>query len=215
MCQFDDAVQGARHRAPGRAKLADPTSTSEPRPEPPKVTPSPLSPSGYSNHAIHLVRTAQTLNLSLSQMADSKASLLMGATFVVFTITMGQAKNGHLPIALLVLAAFAFASAMCAVMAVLPSIGRPSRSSQINVRPNRLFFGTFTAMDEDEWTESILADLRADETVFRTMLHDMYQNGQILQHKKYRYLGYAYRLFMAGLTLTVIVFIGEYLVAQG
>lgn len=193
----------------GRAQLDDPI----PHSEPPKPTPSPLSPSGYSNHAIHLVRTAQGINLALSQMADSKASILMGATFVVFTITVGQARNGSLPAALLVLAAFAFASAMCAVMAVLPSIGRPSRIA-VPRRPNKLFFGTFTAMDEDEWTESVLADLRADETVFRTMLHDMYQNGQVLQHKKYRYLGYAYRLFMAGLTLTVLVFIGEYVLAR-
>lgn len=201
---------GGHGASPGRAKLADPTSS----PELPKPTPSPLSVSGYSNHAIHLVRTAQGINLTLSQMADSKASILMGATFVVFTITMGQAKNGHLPASLLVLAAFAFASAMCAVTAVLPSVGgkRPSATPQ---RPNKLFFGTFTAMDEDEWTESVLADLRADETVFRTMLHDMYQNGQVLQHKKYRFLGYAYRLFMAGLTLTVIVFVGEYVIAQG
>jgi len=76
---------------------------------------------------------------------------------------------------------------------------RPRRASRAAPRPNKLFFGTFAAMDEDEWTESVLADLRADETVFRTMLHDMYQNGQVLQHKKYRWLGYAYRLFMAGL----------------
>ena len=179
----------------------------------PKATPSPISPSGYSNHAIHLVRTAQSVNLALSQMADSKASILMGATFVVFTITVGQAKNGHLPPALLVLAAFAFASAMCAVMAVLPSIGGPARAST-PPRPNKLFFGTFTAMDEDEWTESVLADLRADETVFRAMLHDMYQNGQVLQHKKYRYLGYAYRLFMAGLVATVVVFFGESTMAR-
>jgi len=191
--------------------MADQTPPSEP----PKATPSTLSPSGYSNHAIHLVRTAQTVNLALSQMADSKASILMGATFVVFTITVGQAKNGHLPPALLVLAAFAFASAMFAVMAVLPSIGGPARASAPPPRPNKLFFGTFTAMDEDEWTESVLADLRADETVFRTMLHDMYQNGQVLQHKKYRYLGYAYRLFMAGLVGTVVMFINEYLIAAG
>lgn len=177
----------------------------------PVATPSPLSPSGYSNHAIHLVRTVQAMNLTLSQMADSKASILMGATFVVFTITMGQAKNGHLPASLLVLAAFAFASAMCAVFAVLPSIGRPGPSA----RPNKLFFGTFTAMDEEEWTQSVLADLKSDEGTFRLMLHDMYQNGQVLQNKKYRYLGYAYRLFMAGLTLTVIVFVGEYMMARG
>ena len=178
-----------------------------------KATPSPLSPSGYSNHAIHLVRTAQTMNLALSQMADSKASILMGATFVVFTITIGQAKNGHLPAALLVLAAFAFASAMCAVMAVLPSIGRLRPDA--SVRPNKLFFGTYTALDEEEWTRSVLEDLKSDEAAFRLMLHDMYQNGQVLQHKKYRFLGYAYRLFMAGLTLTVVVFVGEYLMARG
>ncbi len=202
-------LRGGRGNLFGRAQLDDPI----PHFEPPRPTPSPLSPSGYSNHAIHLVRTAQGINLALSQMADSKASILMGATFVVFTITVGQARNGSLPAALLVLAAFAFASAMCAVMAVLPSIGGPSRNAA-PPRPNKLFFGTFTAMDEDEWTESVLEDLRADETVFRTMLHDMYQNGQVLQHKKYRYLGYAYRLFMAGLTLTVIVFVAEYLLAR-
>jgi hypothetical protein len=59
-------------------------------------------------------------------------------------------------------------------------------------------------MDEDAWTDSILADLRADETVFRTMLHDIYQNGQVLQRKKYKYLAYAYKSFMAGLCLTVV-----------
>ena len=70
-------------------------------------------------------------------------------------------------------------------------------------------------MDEEEWTQSVLADLKSDEGTFRLMLHDMYQNGQVLQNKKYRFLGYAYRLFMAGLTLTVVVFIGEYLLARG
>ena len=61
----------------------------------------------------------------------------------------------------------------------------------------------------------MLEDLKSDEAAFRLMLHDMYQNGQVLQHKKYRFLGYAYRLFMAGLTLTVVVFVGEYLMARG
>lgn len=195
--------------------MADQCPPSETVAEPPRPTPSPLSPSGYSNHAIHLVRTVQTMNLTLSQMADSKASILMGATFVVFTITMGQAKNGHLPASLLVLAAFAFASAMCAVIAVLPSIGRPTKGSGPVMSPNKLFFGTFTAMDEEEWTQSVLADLKSDEGTFRLMLHDMYQNGQVLQHKKYRYLGYAYRLFMLGLCTTVVVFAAEYVIARG
>lgn len=176
----------------------------------PKAAPSLPSPSGYSNHAIHLVRTSQQINLTLSQMADAKASILMGATFLVFTISVGQAKNGTLPWSLGVLALFAFISAMCAVFAVLPSISSPKSAKLNDGKANKLFFGYFTHMDEGEWTDSILSELRADETVFRTMLHDIYQNGQVLQRKKYKYLAYAYKSFMAGLCLTVVTFAIEH-----
>lgn len=173
------------------------------------AAPSLPSPSGFSNHAIHLVRTSQQLNLSLSQMADQKASILMGATFVVFTIAVGQAKSGDVPWSLLVLALFAFASALCAVFAVLPSISNPKKGVGSS---NKLFFGYFTHIDEAEWTDSILGELRADETVFRTMLHDIYQNGQVLQRKKYKFLALAYKVFIAGLCLTLVTFASEHLI---
>lgn len=177
---------------------------------PPRAAPSLPSPSGYSNHAIHLVRTTQQINLSLSQMADQKASILMGATFLVFTIAVGQARGGSLPVSLAVLALFAFISAMCAVFAVLPSVSTPASAKLNDGVPNKLFFGYFTHMDEDFWAQSILDELRADETVFRTMLHDIYQNGQVLQRKKYKFLAYAYKSFMFGMCLTAITFIIEF-----
>ena len=177
-------------------------------PAAPLATPSMPSPTGYSNHAIHLVRTAQQMQLALSQMADQKASILMGATFVVFTISVGQAKSGTITVSLAVLALFAFLSALFAVYAVLPSVRPPKQG--LTGPPNKLFFGHFTQLDEAEWTEGILERLRSDEGVFRTMLHDMYQNGQVLQGKKYKYLGRAYRVFIAGLSITVIAFIVEH-----
>ena len=179
------------------------------------AAPSLPSPSGYSSHAIHLVRTTQQINVALSQMADTKASILMGATFLVFTIAVGQASNGTLPWALGVMAVFAFVSAMCAVIAVLPSVSSPGAARLTDDKPNPLFFGYFANMDEGEWTDSILAELYADETVFRLMLHDIYQNGLVLQRKKYRYLGYAYKSFMAGLCLTAITAGIEYAVQAG
>lgn len=178
----------------------------------PAAPPSVPSPSGYSNQAVHLVRTTQQINLSLSQMADSKASMLMGATFVVFTIAVGQAKGGAMPVSLGILALFAFISAICAMFTVLPSISGPRAAKLNDGVPNKLFFGFFTHMDEEEWTLSILDDLRTDEAIFRTMLHDIYQNGQILQRKKYRYLSIAYRSFMLGLCLTAVAFGVEYVV---
>ena len=162
---------------------------------------------GFSLQAIHLVRTTMQVNVTLSQMADQKASILMGATFVVFTIAVGQASRGDFPYALMVLAISAFLSALFAIAAVLPAI-RPPRSSSSD-KDNILFFGVFAHLSEDEYAERVLASLRSDETVFRAMLRDTYQNGLVLQRKKYRYLGYAYRIFLAGLTVTLLTFLLE------
>ena len=163
------------------------------------------TPSGYSLHAIHLVRTTQMQTLQLSAMADQKASILMGASFLVFSIAVSRAFAGHLPVSLGVLAIFAFLSSLCAVVAVLPSVS----ASKGPVGANRLFFGHFTARDEAEWTSDVLEQLKNDETVFRTMLHDIYQNGQVLRRKKYRFLAIAYRLFVIGLVVTLASFVVE------
>jgi hypothetical protein len=162
----------------------------------------PLTP-----NAVHLVRTLQQINVSLSQMADQKASILMGATFVVFTISVGQAGKQGVTHAILVLALFSFISAMLAVFAILPSVSpKPSEN------PNLLFFGNFTALTEEQFSDAIIAKLRNDEDIYRTMLKDIYQNGQVLQRKKYKYLGYAYRAFLIGLVFTVLTLFVERLI---
>lgn len=165
-------------------------------------------PEGYVRDAIYLVRTVTQANLALSQMADQKASILMGATFLVFTIAVGQASKGTLSLPLIVLALSAFVSAFCAVMAIMPAVKPPPRAA---ASENVLFFGVFSHLSEDEFTRRILAELHNDEDVFRLMLRDIHQNGMVLQKKKYRYLGLAYRIFLAGLTLTLVLFLVQQL----
>ncbi len=165
----------------------------------------------YSNHAIHLMRTAQMSTLKLSQMADQKASILLGATFLVFSLSVSRALTGQMPVSLMILASFSFASSLCAVMAVLPKVGRPD--GKVKNR-NLLFFGHYTWMDEEEWTEDLLERLETDRTVFETMAHDMYQNGQVLAGKKYRFLALAYKVFMFGLFVTLAVFAIEMVMAD-
>jgi hypothetical protein len=171
------------------------------RPAGPTTPETPAAPR-YSVHGIHTLRTLQLVTLALSQMADQKASMLMGASFVVFSLAVGRSMTGTIPWPLAILALFAFLSAVCAAVAVMPSVGKPRRGGPIN----RLFFGHFHDVDEAEWTSGILRELQTDEGVFRLMLHDAYQNGQVLQHKKYRYLGYAYRIFVTGLVVTLVSF---------
>ncbi|WP_247714881.1 Pycsar system effector family protein [Qipengyuania mesophila] len=178
--------------------------------EPPAAS-APRREATYSNHAIHLMRTAQMSTLKLSQMADQKASILLGATFLVFSLSVSRALTGQMPVSLMILASFSFASSLCAVMAVLPKVGRPDGKAK---NRNLLFFGHYTWMDEEEWTEDLLERLETDRTVFETMAHDMYQNGQVLAGKKYRFLALAYKVFMFGLFVTLAVFAIEMVMAD-
>lgn len=160
---------------------------------------------------IQTMRTTQGIHVSLSQMADQKSSILMGATLVIFTITIGQAtRGGGPPLALLVLGFFAFVTAVLVMMATMPAIGRvPLRPDQ---PPNLLFFGSFTQLSEDEYVRRLMAETRTEEGLRRLILHDLYQNGTVLQAKKYRLLGYAYRSFLLGLTLSLLTFVAGYFV---
>ena len=159
------------------------------------------APVVFAQDTVNALRTVQQLTLTLSQMADQKASILMGATFIVFSISISRALDGHLPWSLAILAVFAFFSALLAVLAVMPTV-----SARLPGTPNLLFFGHFAIMDEDEWTLAVLERLKTDEGLYRMMLHDMYQNGLVLHRRKYRYLAYAYRVFVVGLVLTLASF---------
>jgi hypothetical protein len=156
----------------------------------------------FPPNAAHLVRTTQQIHVQLSQMADQKASILMGATFVIFTIAIGQAKGGHTALPLLILGGFAFLSAVFAILAILPA-SHARHTGPVNL----LFFGSFTRLSEANYVEQVLDVLEADESVYRAMAHDIYQNGAVLARKKYRLLGYAYRILLTGLVCSAVAFV--------
>jgi hypothetical protein len=164
--------------------------------------PEPAQARTFSPNAAHLVRTVQQSHVQLSAMADQKASILMGATFVIFTITIGQAHGGNAPLPLLILGGAAFLSAVFAILAILPATHYRGVGAG-----NLLFFGSFTQLAEAEWTERLIERLEGDDAIFRTMLHDLYQNGVVLERKKYRMLGWAYRIFLVGLTASFAAFV--------
>ena len=152
------------------------------------------------------VRTAVQMQYQLSAMADQKAGLLMGASFVVFTIAMANAiaRGGELPLAMMILGAAAFLAAICAAVSVLPTVGGGPKE-----RRNLMFFGGFEDMDEDSYVAAMLDKLANDEAMLAMMARDVFQNGQVLARKKYRLLRLAYLLFISGLIASLIAFVAS------
>ncbi|TZG29335.1 Pycsar system effector family protein [Sphingomonas montanisoli] len=174
--------------------------------EPPRPKPK----GTFAPDAVHLLRTTQQIQYQLSQMADQKASMLMGATFVIFTITIGMVKSdGGAPLALLVLGASAFVAALLAVLAVLPSTKVPPKADG---PANMLFFGSFTQLTEEQYVQMILDSVGDSDVVYAAFAHDIYQNGRVLARKKYRLLGYAYRVLLGGLIFSFVLFVGHFVI---
>src|SRR5687768_9201259 len=123
----------------------------------------------YSADGVHLLRTTVQMQYQLSQMADQKASMLLGITFVIFTIAVGQARLGQPQPALLILGATAFLAAFLTVLAVLPSVKPGPKPDSIR---NILFFGSFTQMPEDEYVDRLLEVVTDPRTIYEAFAHD-------------------------------------------
>jgi hypothetical protein len=158
----------------------------------------------FPSDSVQAVRTAAQMQYQLSAMADQKAGLLMGASFIVFTIAMAQAlaRGGVLSLAMLILGTAAFLSAICAAISVLPTVKGGTED-----RRNLMFFGGFADMDEDAYVAAMLDKLATQEAMLAMMARDVFQNGRVLARKKYRLLRLAYLLFIGGLIASLLAFV--------
>ena len=157
----------------------------------------------------NLLVVAQTTHVQLSSMADSKASILMGAAYVVFSLTLGEISNNKATAPMLILFGFSFAATVLSVLAIRPKIMKPGKKS--DAKTNFLFFGAFAGIGEEEYIDHVIDTLRTEESVYRAMARDLYQNGRVLQQRKYKYLSHSYAVFLIGLVATMIAFLWEYL----
>ncbi len=158
-----------------------------------------------ANSAIFALQTIQQHHVSLSQMADAKANIIIAAASVIFALVVSQGSTNHLSPSLLILALSAFAGAGLCILAVMPSIGRPMKATNHNL----LFFGAFADVPEAEWREHMVEMLSTNDGIHDAMIRDIHQMGMVLKHRKFKYLGYGYRVFIVGLAATLIAYCVE------
>lgn len=155
-----------------------------------------------SSAAIYLLRTTQQHHVQLSAMADLKANILITASSILLSVSIGLSSTdvGFRP-SLAVLGLLTMVGLAFAVFAVLPKYWPGRRLDPKAPTFNLLFFGHFSKISPEEFTEEIL-DLTTDyEKMVRTQAKDIYELGAYLEKYKYRFLRYAYAFFLAGLVL--------------
>ena len=76
---------------------------------------------------------------------------------------------------------------------------------------NLLFFGAFSELTEDQFQQELRGVMKSDAAIREAMARDVYQLGVVLRTSKYRYISWAYRVFVAGMILTLVGYGAEQL----
>lgn len=156
---------------------------------------------------INVLVSAHAGNLELSNMADSKASILLGASFVVFGLSISDIAAGKASVPLVVLTLFSFIATVLGVLTV-----RPARIKDWKVAPgkaNIMFFGSFTNVTKEQYVEQCVRALADPEASIRAMAADIYDHGKLLKADKFSWLYWSYSAFLWGMWITAVVVVGD------
>lgn len=156
---------------------------------------------------INVIISAHAGNMELSNMADSKASILLGASFVVFGLSISDIAAGKASVPMIVLTLFSFVATVLGVLTV-----RPARLRDWKVTPgkaNIMFFGSYSNVTKEQYVEQCVRTVADPEASVRAMAADIYDHGKLLKSDKFSWLYWSYTFFFYGMVVTAMVVIGQ------
>lgn len=158
-----------------------------------------------------------TLNnhTKLSQIADSKANILLSVNAIIISIALStlipkldSPTNSHLIIPTFIMLMFSVVSIIFAILSTRPKVssGTFTRKDIEDKKVNLLFFGNFHKMPLEEYTWAVNEMMKDREYLYNSMIKDLYYLGLVLD-RKYKLLRSTYTIFMIGIITSVIAFV--------
>jgi predicted metal-dependent HD superfamily phosphohydrolase len=166
-----------------------------------------------------LYRSVYNYHMELSSMADQKANIMISINTIVVSViitlfgsgfTFGDSEGlRHVrfvfPMLLLVISSLI--SVTFAILSARPSITSKEKYEIERKDTSILFFGNFAQLRIKEFVDHIRKLKDSKDELYDSMTVDIYHLGAVLV-KKYKLLKWSYNIFMGGLVLCVIGFIG-------
>lgn len=149
---------------------------------------------------------------NLSQMADSKANILISVNSIILTILISVLlarleENMSLVYPTIILLTVCVSAIVFSILATRPNVseGKFTREDIQNKKTNLLFFGNFHKMSLGDYDWAMNEMLKDKQYLYSSMIKDNYFLGVVLA-RKYRYLRISYSIFMYGIIVAVLAF---------
>jgi len=159
-------------------------------------------------------------HVNLSQMADSKANIMISVNTIVMSIMVSVllGKLQFYPeyiVPTIILLLVCLSAIVFAILATRPNISKGTFTEDDikNKKINLLFFGNFYNMSLHEYDWAMKEMMQDKEYVNSSMIKDIYFLGVVLA-RKYRFLRISYNIFMFGLILAILAFAIAFLFSE-
>lgn len=161
-----------------------------------------------------LFRVTLNNHTRLSDIADSKANILLSVNAVIISVCLSvlvpkldAPKNSHLILPSFILLLSSVLTIVFAILSTKPNVTKTTFTSQdiINRKVNLLFFGNFNQMLFDDYQDAMRDLIKDRDYIYDSMVKDLYYLGKVLD-RKYKLLSITYKIFMAGIIISVLSF---------
>ncbi len=163
-----------------------------------------------------LYKVAYRNQITLIQIADNKANIIISINTMIISSIIAITgyglianeveydKMNIIPISIIVLSCLI--SAILAIQAARPKLMR-AKNTEVSIEKSSLiFFGVIAKFSQAEYIEQMTNLISSDKEIYETMTIDLHNQGKILT-RKYALLNHAYRIFMFGFILSVLIFL--------
>ncbi len=159
-----------------------------------------------------MLRLTSQNHFHLSDMADSKANILISVNAIIISVILGVLmrkleESPYLAIPTLIFLVVSLATIIVSIIATRPKITGGTFTSQdiLDKKINLLFFGNFYKASYEEYNNAMRRMMSDTDYLYGSLIKDIYTLGTVLG-RKYRLVRLAYNIFMVGLIVSVIAF---------
>lgn len=162
-----------------------------------------------------LFRVTLNNHTQLSQIADSKANILLSVNAIIISIALStiipkldSPSNAHLVTPTFIMLLFSVISIIFAILATRPKVNSAVYDPEdVKKRKmNLLFFGNFSKMPLDHYQAAMKEMMEDKDYLYESLIKDLYLLGTVLE-RKYKLLRVTYNIFMFGIVTSVIAFV--------
>ena len=159
-----------------------------------------------------MFRVASTNHQRLSDMADSKAHIMISVNSIIISVVIALVvrkleTENNLIIPTFILLVGSVIAVIFSVLATRPKIpnGYFTDEQLASKKVNLLFFGNFYNMDFDHYYAGMKEVMNDGEFLYASLIRDIHSQGIVLGHK-YKLLRVSYTIFMFTLIISVLAY---------